>query len=274
MWKTLQIWLSLNQSLRHHPFHYLSALKTLPRRKRRRNNIQTIFLGMCGVIASWLILTGQVNIIFLVGSILLVGGIQILLLISATSGAYLAGKIVNRMTLIEKTGMSDLIAITPDGGEKARWVMGRIIYQNMKWLKIAEWLLLIAIIIYSLIGFINGNNMLPVIVVYLWFIQQLVMGYVVGILCGSLKTDVTNRVFSGIALTIGIQIGIGVIMLNFFGGRLYWLFFDMRWNVDLFPWVQLFGFLVLLELIVRVLLRLIARLSGLPYRVWRAEVGV
>lgn len=276
MWKTFQIWFLMNKSLHYHPFNYLSALKPSPRRKRK-SKAQIIFLGILGVVAYWLILQGGFralwDMIVLLGFVLFAGGLQIILIITATSGIFMAGKIVNRISLIEKLGIYDLIAITPNGGEKSRWDMGRIAYQNTRWLKVAEWILFIGSLIFIFITSLQGDNIiLSLLALNLWFIQQLVMGYLVGMLCSSLKTDVTNRVFVSIGLTNGIQIGIAITTVSILGWQLYRLFFRMGWDINILPLVQLFGFLVLLEIMVRVLLRLIARLSGLPYHVWRAEV--
>ncbi|MCU0481484.1 MAG: hypothetical protein MUE54_09760, partial [Anaerolineae bacterium] len=163
MWKTLKIWFLLNKSQRYHPLNYLSALKPSPRRKRK-SKAQIIFLGILGVIAYWLILQGGFralwDMIVLLGFILFAGGLQIILIITVTSGIFIAGKIVNRISIVEKLGIYDLIAITPDGGEKSRWDMGRITYQNTKWLKVAEWILFIGSLIFTFIVSLQGDNII------------------------------------------------------------------------------------------------------------------
>ncbi|MCL4253715.1 MAG: hypothetical protein KJ043_08050 [Anaerolineae bacterium] len=203
--------------------------------------------------------------------------VMTILVMLVTCGAYLSGKIINRLSFIERWSMYDLISITPDGGEQGLWLMARIIYQNTRLLKIIHHTLAIASVI--IIGlFLSqgwGLDIIRFSLVYIWFAQGVVLGYLIGLWACYLKTDVTNRVVAGIGLFIGIQLilalTISILMVSTLGN----IFIQMRWdNPSLLGWIQFFGIILFIEIMVRLMLRLLARQTGLPYSVWCSEVGI
>lgn len=281
MWKTVQIWRYLNipVSTEHH-FRYLSILKSASKLSRKRGIVIRAVLALGIFVTIISIATNEsANIrsiallFFYLGFGLVVMTILVMLV---TCGAYLSGKIINRLSLIERWSMYDLISITPDGGEQGLWLMARIIYQNTRLLKIIHQTLAIALIIIGLIlsqGW--GLDIIRFSLLYIWFVQGIVLGYLIGLWACYLKTDVTNRVVAGIGLFIGAQLilalTISIVIVNTLGN----IFFQMNWNnPSLLGWIQFFGIILFIEIVVRLMLRLLARQAGLPYSVWRSEVGI
>lgn len=282
MWKTVQIWRYLNipVSTEHH-FRYLSILKSPSQFARRRRTIIEAFLALSIFVTLVFVATGQSLSILSFTLLFFYLGlgfvVMTILAMFITCGAYLSGKIINRLSFIEKWSMYDLISMTPNGGEQGLWLMARIIYQNTRLLKIIHHTLAIASVV--IIGlFLSqgwGLDMIRFSLGYIWFAQGVVLGYLIGLWACYLKTDVTNRAVAGIGLFIGTQLflalTISILMVSTLGN----IFIQMRWdNPSLLGWMQFFGIIILIEIWVRVMLRLLAYQTGLPFSAWCSEVGI
>jgi len=282
MWKTYQVWRQLNIPVSpNHHFRYLSVLKSPSKfARRRRTIIETVVAVVIFVTIVSIATNESTNIMSLTLLFLYLGFglvMMTILVIIVSCGAYLCGKIINRLSFIEKWGMYDLISMTPDGGEQGLWLMARIIYQHTRLLKIINQTLAIALIVIIGLFLLNGwgLDIIRFSLVYIWFAQGVILGYLIGLWACYLKTDVTNRAVAGIGLFIGAQLLlaliISIVVVNTFGN----IFFQMNWNnPSLLGWMQFFGIIILIEIGVRGMLRLLTRQTGLPYSVWCSEVGI
>lgn len=272
----------MNLPVNHnHHFRYLSVLKSPSKfARRRRTIIETVVAVVIFVTIISIATNDSANVrslgllFFYLGFGLVVMAILVMLV---TCGAYLSEKIINRLSLIENSGMYDLISMTPDGGEQGLWLMAKIIYQHTRLLKIINQTLAIVSVIIIGLFLLNGwgLDIIRFSLVYIWFVQGVVLGYLIGLWACYLKTDVTNRMVASMGLFIGAQLFlaliISIVVVNTFGN----IFFQMNWNnPSLLGWIQFFGIIILIEIWVRGILRLIAHQAGIPYSAWRSEVGI
>lgn len=281
MWKTYRIWRHLNSRLSpQHHFRYISILKSPSKFARRRRTIIEAFLALSIFVTLVFVATGQSpNILSFTLLFLYLGFgfiVMMILVMIATCGAYLSGKIINRIGFIENWGLYDLISITPDGGEHGVWVMAKIIYQNTRIVIIIDRVLALAsLVIIGLFLYSWGLDVLRFSLGYIWFVQGVVLGYLIGLWASYLKTDVTNRAVAGMGLFIGTQLLLALIISTLIVNLLQGFFFQMRWDTTSFlGWTQFIAIILFIEIGVRLILRLIAHQAGIPYSDWRSEVGI
>ncbi|PJF27518.1 MAG: hypothetical protein CUN52_14435, partial [Phototrophicales bacterium] len=272
MCRTYQLWRWLNTPIHaSHPFHYLSILKSPPPIKRKQPQYQQFLMGAIAIFCCWLFITGQFNTLAIIISVILYLAVSlvvmILFIIIASCGVYLAGKITNRLNYLQRWGIYDMLCISPSGGEHAIWHMGRLIYLNSRFIIfIRDALTVGTILLVGLFILLGQLGAISLIGVYMWFAQGVIMGHLVAIWSFHLRTDGTNRVFAGVSMFIGWQLVLSISALVLVSRALYGVSMRMGWHTSMMVLVvQLIGFGILIEIMVRVMMRLAVHQSGLSY---------
>lgn len=310
MWQTFTIWRLMNAPLPvFNPFRRLLKLKLsrspsshwwerIP--KWIPTQLFSCLLGFGLMIAMlWLSLVCIVVVTPLV--FVFFGSLPTLMFVSCViMGGYLALKISQALGKIRLSGIYDLIGVTSYGDQLAIWLIGRTIYKDMLWLKDTRIMMTNSIIILigflilmTILGFISTitapiNSAINflfletvlglaflMIAVYLSFVHAMVIGYLMGIWSIHLNTDGFNRIVGVTVGFLGLQLIIYLLAYLLLAIGLPNLYEQMRWNrFFTLGFLQLTGLAIIHDVSVRGMLRLLAYQTGLPYSVWRSEVGI
>ncbi len=215
-------------------------------------------------------------------------------------GGYLSLKISNKLGKVRLSGIYDLIGVTSYGDQQSMWLIGRTVYKDMMWLKDTRIMMTNTILIMigflmlmTVLGFISSIatpatstiNFLflqtilglafLLIAVYLSFVHAMVMGYLVALWSVHIITDNLSRSVSVVASFIGIQLGVYILAYVLLAISLPNVYATMRWeSFFTLGFLQVVGLAIIHDVSVRLMLRFLARQTGLPYSDWRSEVGI
>lgn len=215
-------------------------------------------------------------------------------------GGHLSVKISNKLGKVRLSGIYDLIGVTSYGDQQSMWLIGRTIYKDMIWLKDTRIMMTNTILIIigfltlmTVLGFISSvatpatstinflflHTVLGLaflmIAVYLSFVHAMVIGYLVALWSVHITTDSLNRSISVVASFIGIQLGLYILAYLVLAVGLPNFYDTMRWDTFFtLGFLQVVGLAIIQDLSVRLMLRFLARQTGIPYSDWRSEVGI
>lgn len=89
-----------------------------------------------------------------------------------------------------------------------------------------------SILLIGLFILLGQLGAISLIMVYMWFIQGIIVGYLVAIWSFHLRTDSINRIFAGVSLFIGWQLVLGISALVLVFRKLYELSMRMGWHTS------------------------------------------
>jgi hypothetical protein len=313
MWQTFLIWRTMNAPLPvFNPFRKLLKLK-LPHSvekspssfwSRASSWLPSQLIG-CLVGLGVVILTVFVSllcIIFITPVVFLFFGSipALMFMISISFGGYLSFKITNKLGKIRVAGIYDLIGVTAYGDQRASWLIGRTIYKDILWLKDTR--IMMSNSVYILIGFLTLMSVLGTIsalttpatstinllfletvmglgfltiAVYLSFVQAMVIGYLLALWSINLTGDGLNRLIATVGGFVGSQLVLYLIAYLILAIGLPTLYIRMKWDTFItLGLAQLIGLAILHEILVRMMLRVLARQAELPYAMWRSEIEI
>lgn len=313
MWQTFLIWRLMNSPLPiFNPFRKLLKLNLshLPQIKspsiltRILSWFPSQFLGCLvglGVViltvwASLLCIVFVTPIVFVFFDLLP----SLIFLGCAIFGIYLSVKITRSLGRIRSAGIYDLIGVTSYGDQRSMWLIGRTIYRDMEWLRDTRIMMSNSVVILmvflglmTMLGLISAFTTPTVseinffflqtlsglgfftIAVYLSFVQAMVVGYLIALWSITLTTDNLNRVIACVGVFIGVQLAIYLVSFLILILGIQTLYTQMKWDIFFTQgFLQLTGFALIHEIAIRILLRRLAHQAELPYRMWRAEVGL
>lgn len=313
MWVTFLIWRVMNSQLPvFNPFRKLLKLKltSLPSESsptfltRMVSWLPQQLVG-CLTGLAVIILTIWVSllcIIFITPIVFVFFGSlpMLMFLVSVSFGGYLAVRITNNLGKIRSAGIYDLIGVSAYGNQRAIWLIGRTVYRDINWLRDTHmmlsntvYIIIAFLILMAIFGFISalstpatstinllfletisGLGFLTV-GIYFAFVQAMVMGYLMSMWSINLTTDRFNRMIATVGGFLGCQIVVYLIAFVVLVVGLPLFFAMQTWSTFLtLGFAQLFGLVVIHDVSVRLMLRLLARQSELPYSLWRSEIGI
>ncbi|MDX2078630.1 MAG: hypothetical protein SFZ02_19520 [bacterium] len=303
MWQTRLIWRIINTPLPNtNPFYKLPLIAPKKIVKKRKPFYSPLLLWMV-ILGGFLACMGcfSIVVLFSIGSVNIIFAITLpFIIFYGFAGGDVSLKITAKLGKMRSLGISDLIAVTSDGIYLATWQIGQIIYHRIDWIKSARIVMRVGIYLVSLswvltlivqgAGVIMNTLSLAsfwslvteitnlgflMILVYVSFIQAIIMGFLVGIWSALLTADDMTRWVVTIGAFLGEQLVLYLVAYLLLITTLSHLYPVTNWSTSLISHLmQLVVFMFLIEIQIQGMLRLLARQAELPYAVWASELNI
>jgi hypothetical protein len=303
MWQTRLIWRVINTPLPDTNPFYKFPLITPQKIVKKRKPFYPPFLSWLVILAGFLACIGcfVVFLLFNMDSFNIIFVVALpFVLCYGFAGGDVSLKITAKLGKMRSLGISDLIGVTSDGIYRATWDTGQIIYHRIDWIKSARILIRIGIYLVSLswiftllaegAGVMMNTTPLTsfwtlvtqitnleflMILLYISFIQAVIMGFLVAMWSMILTTDDVSRRAITMSAFLGEQLVLYLVAYFLLITTLSHLYPVTDWSTSLMTrFIQLIGFILLIEIQIQGMLRLLAYQAELPYAVWRSEIGL